>query len=148
MFIESSGMRYAIGKTLSTKTVIIMPSPLKHCYNYQTGFTLIELMIVIAIIGILASIAIPTYQFFISKSQANACLLEARAYSTQVFALINDQDDGTLPVAPVLDACQSITDATDWTLETQQIIEARPKAPSGARIQCDIPNGTPCRLLL
>lgn len=125
-----------------------MPSPLKHCYNSQTGFTLIELMIVITIIGILASIAIPTYQSFISKSQANACLLEARAYSTQVFVLINDQDDDTLPTAPVLDACQSITDATGWTLETQQVVEARAKPSSNARIQCDISIGTPCRLLL
>jgi type IV pilus assembly protein PilA len=50
----------------------------------QKGFTLIELMIVIAIIGILAAIAIPQYQNYITKSQVSRVMGEAGNYKTAV----------------------------------------------------------------
>ena len=124
-----------------------MYSNLNNHEKKQSGFTLIELMIVVAIIGILAVIAIPAYSSYVAKGQSNACLSETRNYSIQVYIFINDPDGAVLPIAPVVSACDSITDATGWTLLTQQKILATAKSPSNARIECDIPNGTPCIIL-
>ena len=58
--------------------------------NAQKGFTLIELMIVVAIIGILAAIAIPQYQNYIAKSQVSRVMSESGGLKTVVEACINE----------------------------------------------------------
>ena len=56
----------------------------------QKGFTLIELMIVVAIIGILAAIAIPQYQNYVAKSQVSRVMSETGQLRTAVEACILD----------------------------------------------------------
>ncbi len=69
----------------------------------RAGFTLVEIMIVVAIIGLLAAIAIPNFVHARSASQLNACLSNKRTIDAAI---------------------------QQWALETKQLNTATPSIPT------------------
>ncbi len=69
---------------------------MKTLRNNSKGFTLLELMIAIAILGVLASIAIPSYMEYVKKAKSAACLVNRHATEDIIMAYYIENPDAKL----------------------------------------------------
>lgn len=101
----------------------------------RTGFSIIELMVVLAIISILAAVALPAYGTYRTRAAEAACQAEMTNYAR--FSLAELHDERTPAAAPER-ACVEADDVTAIGVS----ITGRPQPPGSKPTTCDMNTGT------
>ena len=97
----------------------------------QKGFTLIELMIVVAIIGILAAVALPAYQDYTTRAKVSEVVLAASSARTNLAEIVSTNNAGFPVTASYTPAPQSskyvkaVTYASTASGTGQVLVEAQ-----------------------
>lgn len=86
--------------------------------SIQKGFTLIELMIVVAIIGILAAVALPAYQDYTKRAKMSEVILASSACRTSITEVYQSNSAASLPSAGNW-GCESSTQTSKYVAKVE-----------------------------
>ncbi|ENU17789.1 pilin [Acinetobacter lwoffii] len=99
--------------------------------SVQKGFTLIELMIVVAIIGILAAVALPAYQDYTVRAKVSEGILAASSCRSAVTEAV---DSGTIPATGQKWGCEQGEAGTDKTKAATKYVQQVAVSNSGTSV--------------
>ncbi|MDE2417083.1 MAG: pilin [Burkholderiales bacterium] len=102
--------------------------------SLQKGFTLIELMIVVAIIGILAAVALPAYQDYTVRAKVSEVILAASACRTSITEVYQSNNIASLPAGGKW-GCEFATGASQGPTKYVSQVETTEKGDIRVTVQ-------------